>query len=94
MKATFKLYTYDLWSDGEGGLTVNDVYPQREFELNLKRKVANPGTPQEFTYFDITDRQINRAIGARGLTWDGEIEYTLHATDRKGNPACELRRVS
>jgi hypothetical protein len=43
--------------------------------------------------YTISDRQLNRAIGARGLTWDGDDEYVLYAADRKGNPVCELRRV-
>jgi hypothetical protein len=88
----FILYTYDLWSDGEGGLTVNDVYQQGEIEI-----VARLNLPffdvMNHPIYTITDKQLNRAIGARGLTWDGDEEYILYATDRKGNPACELRRV-
>lgn len=82
VKMVFKLFTYDLWADCEGGMSVNDVFPQGEITVN-----ALPD-------FGPTDLQLNRAIGARGLSWDGEADYTLYATDRKGNPACELRRVS
>lgn len=93
MKAKFKLYTYDLWSDGEGGMSVNDVYYQGVIEVNLKKVVANAGTPREFISEDTSDYALNRAVGGRGLTWEGEMDYILYATDKKGNPACELRRV-
>ena len=94
MKMRFNLYTYDLIADCEGGYSVNDVYPQGEIEINVKPTVYNPGTEYEFTSHTPSDRQLNQAIGARDLTWDGESDYTLYATDRKGNPACELRRIS
>lgn len=79
MKMTFKLYTYDLLPDIEGGYSVNDVYPQGLITVNVKDYPS--------------DYQLNRAVGGRGLKWDGDPEYTLYATDRKGDPACELRRV-
>ena len=82
----FKLYTYDLWSDGEGGMTVNDLYEQGVIEVKAR---TNPETGR----YSVTDRQLNRAIGACGLSWDGDEEYTLYASDKRGNPACELRRV-
>jgi hypothetical protein len=85
-KRHYELYTYDLWADGEGGLVVNDIYHQGMIEVNAR---LDPKTG----IYSVTDRQLNRAVGARGLTWDGEEDYTLYATDRKGNPACELRRV-
>lgn len=82
MKAKFRLYTYDLWSDCEGGKTVNDVYPGPEIEIEINLAKGYP-----------TNYQLNRAVGGRGLTWEGELEYTLYATDKRGDPACELRRL-
>lgn len=79
---TFQLFTYDLWADGDGGYSVNDVFRQGILTV----KVKDGDYP--------TDRQLNRAIGARGLTWEGETDFTLYATDKRGNPACELRRVA
>jgi hypothetical protein len=77
----YKFYTYDLWSDGDGGMSVNDVYPQGEIE------VPTDGD-------EPTDLQLSRAVGGRGLEWDGESDCTLYATTkRNGNPACELRFV-
>lgn len=89
----FVLFTYDLWSDGEGGKTVNDVYRQGKIEITAKLTTYNEGTPYEFSKYYITDRQLNRAVGAQGLEWDGHEDDTLYATDKKGNPACELRRI-
>lgn len=79
MKQTYTLYLYDLWADPGGGLSVNDVFKQGQITLNVD---------------NLTDYQLNRAVGGRGLTWDGDPECTLYATDKKGNPACELRRES
>lgn len=93
MKMLFKLFTYDLWSDGEGGYTVNDVYPQGEITLRVRPKVFNRGTPHEFISHCPSDRQLNQAVGVRGCTWEGESDYTLYATNRRGNPECELRRI-
>jgi hypothetical protein len=76
----YKFYTYDLIADGEGGRSVNDVYPQGEIEV--RSRFSHP-----------TDRQLSRAVGGRGLSWDGENEGTLYANSRNGNPACELRYV-
>lgn len=89
----FMLYTYDLWSDGEGGLSVNDVYRQGKIEITAKLVTFNEGTQHEFSRYMLTDRQLSRAVGGRGLSWEGEDDHTLYATDRKGNPACELRRI-
>lgn len=89
----YELLTYDLWADGEGGLSVNDVYRQGLIEVDARRTVFNEGTPHQFVQYTLTDRQLNRAVGARGLSWEGEEDYVLYATDKKGNPACELRRV-
>lgn len=89
----YALYTYDLWSDGEGGMMVNDVYSQGKIEVRARLEVFNEGTEHESVRYWPTDRQLSRAVGGRGLTWDGEVEHTLYATDKKGNPACELRRM-
>jgi len=79
----FSFYTYDLWSDGHGGMSVNDVYSQGDIKIKLLPGRDSP-----------TDLQLSRAVGGRGLDWDGESDYTLYATTkRNGNPACELRRV-
>ena len=85
--AKFNLYTYDLWGNDEDGYTVNDVYYQGVVTIPARLD------PQTGTYH-VTDRQINRAIGARGLTWDGDEETVLYATDKRGNPVCELRRIA
>lgn len=91
-KQTYRLWTYDLWSDGEGGLMVNDRYDRGLVTIRVKAVTYNAGTPYEFTSYCPTDRQLNRAIGMRGLAWDGEEDYTLYAKDARGNPACELER--
>lgn len=87
---TFQLWTYDLWADGEGGRYVNDRYSSGQLTLTVKGTVNNPGTPHAFESFEPTDRQLNRLVGGRGLHWEGEAKYTLYATDKNGDPVCEL----
>ena len=77
----YRLITYDLWPDGDGGMSVNDCYDKGIIEFRVTDPESGP-----------TDLQISRAVGARGCSYDGEAEYTIYATDRKGNPAFELRR--
>lgn len=89
----FQLFTYDLWADGEGGFSVNDVYHQGVIEIKARLETWNANTPYERQEYGITDMQLNRAVGGRGLTWEGEDKYTLYAKDKKENPACELRRI-
>lgn len=89
----FILYTYDLWPDSDGGMMVNDVYRQGKIEIRARLVTYNEGTPHEFSGYYLTDRQLNRAVGGRGLTWDGEQDYTLYASNKKGDPICELRRT-
>lgn len=89
----FALFTYDLVADSEGGMMVNDVYPQGKIEVRARLQTHNEGTEHEcFSYWP-TDRQLSRAVGGRGLTWEGDVESVIYANDRKGNPACELRRM-
>jgi len=85
-RVKFILYAYDLWGNPQDGYIVNDIFRQREVEILAR---WNPAIND----FEITDLQLNRAIGARGLKWDGGLDDILYATDRFGNPVCELRRV-
>lgn len=92
-KQTYQLWTYDLWADGNGGYSVNDRHINGRIEINVKGKVYNKGTGQEFIAFDPTNRQLNCALNVHGLDWEGESDNTLYATDRHGDPACELERL-
>ena len=94
MVMRFELFTYDLWIDSEGGASVNDVYRQGEIELVVKPAIMNKGTDAEFVSYEPTDLQLNRAIGARGVEWEGDAEHILYGNSKKnGNPVCELRRI-
>jgi hypothetical protein len=88
----FFLYIYDLCPDGEGRMTMNDVYRYGEVEViaRLKQHTIEGVTYPIYTF---SDRQLNRAIGARGLTWDREDEDILFGLDSKGNVVCELSLV-
>ena len=94
MKMRFRLYTYDLIADAEGGCSVNDVYRKGIITLQVRPKVYNDNSPYRFVAHEPSDRQLNQAVGVRGLTWDGESSHTLYANDRNGNPFCELRRLN
>ena len=88
---TYRLWTYDVWN-GPDGPFVNDRFQQQLVTLRVRGTVYNAGTPHEFVSFNPTNRQINRAIGARGVKWDGDPEYTLYGNNAKGDPVCELVR--
>lgn len=88
---TYRLWTYDVWN-GPDGPFVNDRCKQQLVTLRVKGTVYNAGTEHEFTAFSPTDRQINRAIGAHGVRWNGEAEYTLYGSNARGTPVCELER--
>lgn len=76
--STYRLYTYELWRDTEGGWTVNDVF-RTPHTIKLQGQES--------------DMSINRRLGMRGVTWDGDPEYVLYGEKkRNGSPAAELRR--
>lgn len=85
----FQFFTYDLWGNSRDGWQVNDVYPQGLVYLSAK--------PQKFGdkwQLTLTDLQINRALGCRGVEWGGEADYTLYGeVKHNGKPVAELRRV-
>jgi len=83
-KMRFALYTYDPC--GDGGMMVDGLYYQRELEISVR---IDP----KIGAYTITDRILNRAIGERGLRWEGDEDYALYATNKKGEAVCKLRRI-
>lgn len=77
---TYEIVDYDVWGNTRDGYEVNAAY--------------NTGC-----YVDIpdnaTDYQINRILGVRGITWDGEDGHILYGTfKRNACPALELRAIN
>jgi hypothetical protein len=74
----YQIISYDVWGNARDGFEVNAAY------YTGKTIDIEP---------DASDYAINRKLGIRGVTWDGEPEYTLYGTvKRNGMPAMELRR--
>lgn len=91
---TYELWTYDVWGNTRDGFDVNDRYYQGTITIKVKPTRLNVGTEHEFVLYEPTDRQLNRAIGGRGLEWEGEADYGIYASNRRdGKPVCELVRV-
>ncbi len=90
----FQLWTYDVWGNARDGFDVNDRYKQGVIEIKCKREVFNAGTAQEFETFNPTDGQLSRAVGGRGLSWDGDGENFYAENARNVKPACELLEVT
>lgn len=93
MVRRYRLYTYDVWGNARDGWEVNDRYSTGTVvEIRCKRQTFNAGTPHEFHSYAPTDRQLSRAIGAKGLVWDGAAapDGPQYAEYRNGKPACEL----
>lgn len=73
----FEIITYDVWGNTRDGYTVNQSF-HTGWHIDV-----DAGT---------SDRAINRRIGVRGVTWEGELEHGLYGTiKRNGKPALELR---
>lgn len=77
----YQVIVYDVWGNEDDGYWVNAAYTTGCF-------------------IEVTDKDscyaINRRLGkigfdSRGVIWDGEPEFGLYGTDRKGRPALELR---
>jgi len=86
----YTFWTYDVWGNARDGWEVNDRYKHGEVSIRCKAETFNAGTEHEFTHYGPTDRQLSRAVGGRGLQWDGEADYTMHAETKRGKPVCEL----
>ena len=87
----YKVWTYDVWGNANDGYDVNDRSSAGKVIIRCKRKVFNEGTAHEFTSYDPTNLQLSRAVGGRGLSWDGESDSTLYAEQKSdGRPECEL----
>ncbi len=91
----YSITTYDVWGNSRDGWEVNDCFrSDRTIDVRCKRESFNVGTPHEFHTWHPTDRQLNRAIGERGLSWESNgAEGTLYAETASGKPACELEYV-
>lgn len=88
----YTLWTYDLWGNHRDGWQVNDRFKEGTITIKVKGKVYNEGTDHEFISYTPTDRQINRALGVKGVEWQGEAEYTLYGETKTGKPVAELVR--
>lgn len=86
----FRLWTYDVWGNARDGFDVNDRYSHGTVEIRCKRQTFNVGTPHEFHSWEPTDRQLSRAAGFTGVTWDGSDGSFYAENSRNGRPIGEL----
>lgn len=75
----YEIISYDVWGNTRDGYEVNAAYHTGQ-TVDIDPQAS--------------DYAINRRLGLRGVTWEGEPEYRLYGTvKRNGKPACELRPV-
>ncbi len=75
----YEVIGYEVWGNTRDGYEVNQAY-RTGIIIEVDEKTS--------------DYAINRRLGLRGVTWEGEPEYGLYGTvKRNGRPACELRPV-
>lgn len=86
----YRLWTYDVWGNARDGFDVNDRYDHGYVTIACKCEVFNAGTPMEFTTYEPTDRQLSRAAGFKGVTWDGSEGSYYAEASRNGRPVGEL----
>ena len=88
---TFRVWTYDVWGNARDGFDVNDRYYLGRVSIRCKRETFNVGTPNEFSTWEPTDRQLSRAAGFTGVKWDGTGDgYYTAEVSRNGRPVGEL----
>ena len=75
----YEVISYDVWGNAREGFQVNAAYSTgRVVEIDP----------------DATDYAINRRVGVRGVTWDGDPDYSLYGeVKRNGRPALEMRAI-
>lgn len=87
----YSLWSYDVWGNAKDGFEVNDRSRCGTVVIRCRKKVHNEGTPQAFVAYDPTDRQLSRAVGVKGVEWDGVTDEGFYASARSnGKPICEL----
>src|SRR5678815_2845918 len=86
----FRIFTYDVWGNARDGFDVNDRYSHGLVEIRCKREVFNAGTPHEFETFEPTDRQLSRASGFYGVSWDGSDGAFYAEANKNGRPVGKL----
>lgn len=77
-KFKYQIISYDVWGNARAGFEVNAAY-----------------TTGRYVVIDLendSDRAINRRLGMRGITWDGDDVVLYGTVKRNGMPAMELRR--
>lgn len=76
---TYQVISYEVWGNARDGFEVNAAYTTNNY-IEVSESTS--------------DRAINRRLGVRGISWDGD-ERTLYGTvKRNGMPALELRAVN
>ena len=83
----YEVISYDVWGNARDGFEVNAAYSTgRVVEITFK------DTAHATDY--VSDYAINRRVGVRGVTWDGDPDYSLYGeVKRNGRPALELRAI-
>ena len=86
----FKVWTYDVWGNARDGYDVNDRAGHGYVTIRCKAQAFNVGTPQEFTTYEPTDRQLSIAAGfGVSVQWEGQDGY-FTAEQANGRPVGEL----
>lgn len=86
----YRIWTYDVWGNAKDGFDVNDRYSHGYVDITCKREVFNAGTPNEFSTYEPTDRQLSRAAGFWRASWDGSDGCYTAENSRNGRPIGEL----
>jgi hypothetical protein len=92
----YRVWTYDVWGNARDGFDVNDRRSQGTVEIRCKVEVCNEGTDREFASWSPSDRQLSRACGFRGVSWDmsSDPDDTVSCeVSRNGRPVGEVEFI-
>ena len=83
----YRMYVYDLWADGEGGMTVNDVF-QTDVVIMIPDPIVEKTS--ELITFLKNNGIIKKHVHNSKIEIHGEIGHTLYF-DYNGVPDFEMR---
>jgi hypothetical protein len=86
----YRLWQYDVLGNARDGFDVNDRSEVGTVTINVKGETFNKGTPNEFTTWEPTDRQLALACG-KGLSFDNTGDGVIYIEKKSnGRPEGEL----
>lgn len=96
VKTVWEVWEYNVWGNSSDGYDVNDKYHTTDITVTLPVRIANENTNLEFSYAELSNRQIKRLfnLGKMKISVDGDdVNYYVNR-EKDDFPLFELRCIS